>query len=135
MKLVLCVDDKGGMAFHGRRQSMDRLLRADLLAMVGETPIWMTPYSAKQFDPSPANLRTAEDFLDRAGAGEYCFAEFSPLAPWLDRMEGLVVYRWNRVYPADVYLDFDPTAWFVLDSTVEFPGSSHNILAKEVYTR
>ena len=30
---VVCVDDRGGTAFHGRRQSMDRLLRADLLAM------------------------------------------------------------------------------------------------------
>lgn len=135
MKLVLCVDDKGGMAFHGRRQSMDRLLRSDLLAMVGEAPIWMTPYSAKQFDPSPANLRIAEDFLDRAGTEEYCFAEFPPLTPWLDRTEGLVVYRWNRIYPADAHLDFDPTARFVLDSTAEFPGFSHKILTKEVYIR
>lgn len=78
MKLILCVDDKGGMAFHGRRQSMDRLLRADVLAMVREAPIWMTPYSAKQFDPVPVNLHPAEDFLDQAGAGEYCFAEFPP---------------------------------------------------------
>lgn len=135
MKLILCVDDKGGMAFHGRRQSMDRLLRADVLAMVGEAPIWMTPYSAKQFDPAPVNLHPAEDFLDQAGAGEYCFAEFPPMTPWLDRVERLVVYRWNRVYPADAHLDFDPAARFNLDSMVEFPGSSHKILTKEVYTR
>ena len=38
MILVICVDDKGGMAFNGRRQSMDRLLRADLLQTVGEGP-------------------------------------------------------------------------------------------------
>lgn len=135
MKLILCVDDKGGMAFHGRRQSMDRLLRADLLATVGEVPLWMSPYSARQFDPVPANLHPAEDFLDQAKGGEFCFAEFPPLAPWLDRAEGLVLYRWNRIYPADAHLDFDPAAWFVLDATVEFPGSSHKILTKEVYTR
>ena len=29
MILALCLDDKNGMAFNGRRQSMDRLLRAE----------------------------------------------------------------------------------------------------------
>lgn len=135
MVLVICVDDKGGMAFNGRRQSMDRLLRADLLQTVGEAPLWMSPYSAKQFDPAPANLRAAEDFLDRAGKGEYCFAEFPPLAPVLDRAEGLVVYRWNRTYPADRHLDFHPADTFTLVSAADFPGSSHKTLTKEVYTR
>lgn len=135
MVLVICVDDKGGMAFNGRRQSMDRLLRADLLQTVGEAPLWMSPYSAKQFDPAPANLRAAEDFLDRAGKGSYCFAEFPPLAPVLDRAEGLVVYRWNRTYPADRHLDFHPADQFTLVSAADFPGSSHKTLTKEVYTR
>lgn len=135
MVLVICVDDKGGMAFNGRRQSMDKLLRADLLQTVGEAPLWMSPYSAKQFDPAPANLRAAEDFLDRAGKGEYCFAEFPPLAPVLDRAEGLVVYRWNRTYPADRHLDFAPADRFTLVSAADFPGSSHKTLTKEVYTR
>lgn len=135
MVLVICVDDKGGMAFNGRRQSMDRLLRADLLQTVGEAPLWMSPYSAKQFDPAPANLRAAEDFLDRAGKGAYCFAEFPPLAQVLDRAEGLVVYRWNRTYPADRHLDFAPADQFTLVSAADFPGSSHKTLTKEVYTR
>lgn len=135
MLLVVCVDEKRGMAFNGRRQSMDRLLRSDLLQTVGERPLWMSPYSAKQFDPPPANLRPAEDFLDQAGEGEYCFAEFPPLSQVLDRAEGLVVYRWNRLYPADQFLDFDPAALFTLVSAAEFSGSSHKILTKEVYTR
>ena len=70
MILVICVDDKGGMAFNGRRQSMDRLLRADLLQTVGERSLWVSPYTAKQFDPAPANLQTAEDFLTRAGEAD-----------------------------------------------------------------
>lgn len=135
MILVICVDDKGGMAFNGRRQSMDKLLRADLLQTAGERPLWVSPYTAKQFDPAPANLRVSEDFLDRAGEGEYCFAEFPPPAQAPDRAEGLVVYRWNRVYPADQYLDFDPADRFTLVSAAEFPGSSHKTLTKEVYTK
>ena len=136
MILVICVDDKGGMAFNGRRQSMDKLLRSDLLETVGERPLWVSPYTAKQFDPAPASLRVSEDFLDRAEAGEYCFAEFPPLAQVLDRAEGLILYRWNRTYPADQYLDFDPAAaGFRLVSAADFSGSSHKTLTKEVYTR
>ncbi len=136
MILALCVDDKNGMAFNGRRQSMDRLLRADLLETAGEKPVWMSPYTARQFHPAPANLRAAEDFLERAGPGELCFAEFPPLAQVLGRAEGLLLYRWNRVYPADRYLDFDPAAaGFRLVQTWEFPGSSHKMLTKEVYAK
>ena len=135
MILVICVDDKGGMAFNGRRQSMDKLLRSDLLETAGERPLWVSPYTAKQFDPAPASLRVSEDFLDRAGAGEYCFAEFPPLAQVLDRAEGLILYRWNRTYPADRRLDFDPADRFTLSSAAEFPGSSHKTLTKEVYTK
>lgn len=135
MILVLCVDDKGGMAFNGRRQSMDKLLRADLLQTVGERSLWVSPYTARQFDPAPANLRVSEDFLMRAGEGEYCWAEFPPLAPVLDRAKGLVVYRWNRTYPADQHLDFDPADRFTMVSAAEFPGSSHRILTKEVYSK
>ena len=134
--LALCVDDKWGMAFNGRRQSMDRLLRADLLAAAGTQALWVSPYTAGQFDPAPANLRPAEDFLERAGRGEYCLAEFPPLAPVLERVEGILLYRWNRVYPADRYLDFRPeAAGFSLIHTADLPGSSHKTLTKEVYQR
>lgn len=136
MIMVLCVDDKKGMAFNGRRQSMDRLLRADLLAEAGEGPLWVSPYTAKQFDPAPTGLRVSEDFLLQAGPGEVCFAEFPPLAQVLDRVEGILLYRWNRTYPADQHLDFDPAAaGFRLVSAGDFSGSSHTTLTKEVYTR
>ena len=103
MILALCLDDKNGMAFNGRRQSMDRLLRADLLKAAGESPLWVSPYT---------------------------------LAQVLDRVEGILLYRWNRTYPADQYLDFDPAAaGFRLVSTTDFSGSSHKTLTKEVYTK
>ena len=136
MILALCVDDKKGMSFNGRRQSMDRLLRADLRAEAGEGPLWVSPYTAKQVDPAPTGLRVSEDFLLQAGPGEVCLAEFPPLAQVLDRVEGILLYRWNRTYPADQYLDFDPAAaGFRLVSAADFSGSSHKTLPKEVYTK
>ncbi len=136
MILALCVDDKGGMAFGGRRQSMDRVLRADLLAAAEGRSLRMSPYTAKQFDPLPPNAVVGEDFLQGAGEEDFCFAEFPPLAPWLKDTKVIYLYRWNRVYPADAWLDFDPvSAGFVLREQVEFPGHSHKLLTKEVYTR
>ena len=74
--------------------------------------------------------------MDKAGPGELCFVEEPPLLPWLDRLEGLVLYRWNRRYPADAWLDVrpGPPGW-TLARREEFSGHSHERITKEVYTR
>lgn len=86
--------------------------------------------------PYPEYLTAAEDFLAQAGPGELCFVEEPPLLPWLDRLEGLVLYRWNRRYPADAWLDVrpGPPGW-TLARREEFSGHSHERITKEVYTR
>ena len=63
------------MLFNRRRQSQDRVLRGDLLALAAGRPVWMNGYSLGQFGPETGDLRTAEDCLDRAGKGELCFVE------------------------------------------------------------
>lgn len=134
MIAALCVDNGGGMLFHNRRQSQDRLLRADLLREADGRILWMNTYSAGQFVPPPENLRVAEDFLDRAGPGELCFLETEDPAPWTERMEGIVLYRWNRKYPADLRCTLSLAGW-TLARREEFPGYSHETITKEVYTR
>ena len=54
----------------------------------------------------------------------------------LERMEGLVLYHWNRRYPADAWLDVrpGPPGW-TLARREEFSGHSHERITKEVYTR
>lgn len=134
MIAIVCIDDKGGMLFNHRRQSQDRLLRADLLREAAGRPVWLNAYSARQFDDPPENLRVAEDFLDRAGRGELCFVEDRDLSPWLGKLEGVILYRWNRTYPADLRLTLPLEGW-ALERREEFPGSSHEKITKEVYRR
>jgi len=134
MIAVICIDDRGGMLFNRRRQSQDRLLRADLLAEAAGRPLWMNGYSLRQFPSPPPNLRPAEDFLDRAGPGELCFVETVDPAPWRERMEGVILYRWNRTYPADLRLTLSLEGW-TLERREEFAGSSHEKITKEVYRR
>ena len=52
--------------------------------------------------------------------------------PAEERVERVVLYRWDRAYPADLYWDLSLEGW-TLARREEFPGSSHEIITKEVY--
>ena len=111
----------------------DRALRARMLGKWGR--LWMNAYSAGQFakeDPVTAD----EDFLEKSGPGDACFAEGPAAAEALDRAEKLVLYRWNRKYPADCHfpLDLEARGWR-LEETEDFAGSSHEKITEEVYVR
>lgn len=134
MIAIVCLDDSGGMLFNRRRQSQDRLLREDLLREASGRTLWMNAYSAKQFQSLPETVRTAEDFLDQAKSGELCFVEDQDLAPYAEHLEGLLLYRWNRKYPADLYFTISMENW-TLARQEEFAGSSHEKITKEVYTK
>ena len=120
MIAAVCIDDRGGMLFNHRRQSQDRLLREDLLAEAAGRPLWMNSYSLRQFPTPPPNLCVDEGFLDPA--------------PWRERMEGVILYRWNRTYPADLRLTLSLEGWS-LERREIFAGSSHEKIIKEVYRR
>ena len=135
MLVFLCLDQKNGMAFHQRRQSLDRAIRADLLTAASGRPVWMTPYSARQFTEPEAVLRTSDAPLQETEREGLCFVEFPPLSAALDRIDTLVVYRWNRVYPTDQRLDLDLNTSFRLVSSTDIPGHSHEKITKEVYLR
>ena len=130
MHIIVCVDDKMGMCFAGRRQSRDRVLQADLLALTKDAPVWMELYSAKLFTPIPENFRVADDFTQQAQPGEFCFCERKLPE---SGVESIILYRWNRQYPADVVF---PLQWLqgrTLQERLEFAGNSHEIITREVY--
>ena len=134
MILMACVDGRGGMAFHHRRQSQDRLVRWNLLKEAGRSPLWVAPSTAKLFtEVQQSRLRIDEAFLERAGPGEFCFVEYLSVAPCAGRVDQVILYRSNRAYPADLYWDLPLEGW-TLARREEFPGYSHKIITKEVYT-
>ena len=120
------------MLFHQRRQSQDRAVRADLLREAAGQTLWMNGYSKRQFTEVDNAISVAEDFLTQAGTGEYCFVETEALRPWVDQIERIVIYRWNRIYPSDVRFDLPLETW-TLCRRAEFPGYSHEAITKEVY--
>lgn len=135
MKLILCVDAQGGLAFHNRRQSQDRMLRLDLLQLCRGHALWVTPYSARQFDAAEQSFLTiTETGFEHAPEDAYCFLENINPLPYISNTAEIVLYHWNRVYPSDQKLDLPLEGWNCIQQT-EFSGFSHEKITREVYKR
>ena len=136
MRVIVCLDDKGGMTFNNRRQSRDRVLIADVVKMADGSKIFISQYSAMLFEESGASLVCDEHFLDLADSDGYCFVEDRALAPYADRIKEITVYKWNRKYPTDTYFDLDLSALgFERVSAEDLEGYSHEKITKEIYRR
>lgn len=132
MKIIVCVDDKGGVMFNHRRQSQDRVLREHILEMTAGRTLWMNSYSAKMFGNLPS-IAVAEDFLDRSGEDDFCFVENISMAGHEYAVKEIILFKWNRTYPADTYFRFPGEPKYKLTDTCDFAGSSHEKITKEVY--
>lgn len=137
MNVIVAIDDKCGMMFNKRRQSKDSELRIDLLEEAGMSKLWMNAYSYEQFiEEVGTNVCVDEDFVEKAESGDYCFVENLSLQEYENRIEKLIVYKWNRVYPSDLKFDINLSSgnWQMV-SKEEFVGSSHEKITKEVWKR
>ena len=132
MHLILCVDNRDGLSFCGRRLSQDRAVCAHILGLTADAVLWMSAYSQPLFPG--ADVRVDADFQRKAGPGEYCFLETTPLLDTYDNLESVVLYHWNRDYPATVKFPRKLLAPMHLVYTEEFPGNSHNTITMERYT-
>lgn len=131
MNIIICLDDKNGLQFNKRRQSRDRVLCDRILSITKDNVLWMNEYSAKIF-PS-ASIKVNDDFLSLANDGDYCFAENSDFLNYIDKLEKVIVYRWNRVYPSDDKVDTNFLNEKKMISSTDFKGSSHEKITEEIY--
>ena len=133
---IVCIDDKNGMLFHHRRLSRDRLLVADVQHLCSGRRLWMNAYSATLFADGPAHFMVAEDYLYQALPGDFCFVEDALLLPVIERIETLYLYKWKRVYPADLFLDLLPEQYsWICAERKDFTGFSHLKITREHYVR
>lgn len=134
MTVFVCVDDRLGRTFAGKRQSRDRVLCEDVLKTASGMQLYVHPSSAELFEGAQPEL--SEDPLWNAGVEDACFSEFDALSPYARKIDTLILYRWGRHYPADTYLDLLPQeCGFRLIEASEFEGSSHECIRREVYKR
>lgn len=131
MTIIVCLDDKLGMAFNKRRQSRDSEVIKDIARDACGEPIFMDERSAKLFSGIYDNINI---ITEDAPTEAIRFIEFAPPSEAASAADRLIIYRWNRSYPADMYFDLDMSCWRQTAVT-EFAGSSHEKITKEVYTR
>lgn len=151
MNVIVFLDEKNGMLFHGRRQSRDRVVTERVGWLAAGKRLWMNPYSHKIYGEleemqlqetgeiqsagrEKAQLQVAENFLTEAQPGDFCLVETEPLKGWEDRMENLIIFRWNRNYPADVFFDLDLSEWEKVSSE-DFAGYSHEKITEEIFRK
>jgi len=123
------------MMFNHRRQSRDQAVVERIQKICEGKKLWMNPYSDKLYGSLKGTDITVEnDFLSLAGNGEFCLVESDIVMPSIEKIEQVIIYRWNRIYPADVYLDLDLSQWERKERH-EFQGSSHEKITEERYER
>ena len=128
MKLIVCLDDNNGMMFNKRRQSRDRVLIENALEFCKGEKLYTNEYSAKLF---PENTVEMFENIEQIG-NSFCFAEdFNVNEEYVGE---IIVYKWNRLYPADTYFNIDLKNWSLIES-VDFEGSSHEKITREIYRR
>lgn len=130
MKVIVCVDGNFGMLFNKRRQSRDKVLLEDVFKTTEK--VWIHSFSEKLFVDYGDRIIVDDAFLEKAGEKDVCFVENQRLAAYCEKINQLIVYKWNRKYPADFYLDLNLGEWN-LEETVEFAGKSHEKITREIY--
>lgn len=137
MNIIVCLDDKNGMMFNKRRQSQDKILRANIMELAKNSNIFMNNYSYKLYkDIDNGNIKVYEDFLEQCKDNSFCLVEDKLLHNYINKINNIIVYSWNRIYPADLHFDIDlQNNFWELIAEEEFEGSSHEKITKKIYRR
>ena len=133
MKIILCLDDNNGMLFNNRRQSRDKALLSDAFGNLQGEKLYITSFSEKLMAEYCDKVTLCED-ASTLQSGQWFFCENVDLTAFADKIEKLVVYKWNRVYPADFNCNLD-FSFFNLESESDFEGSSHPVITKQIFSK
>lgn len=133
MNVIICLDDNKGMLFNNRRQSRDKALLADIFRDLKGEKLFVTPFSEKLMADYSDSISVCED-ASVIGAGQWFFCENIDLTPFCNNIEKIIVYKWNRVYPADFSCTLDFSA-FTLVGEFVFEGNSHPVINKQIFVK
>lgn len=143
MMIIACVDENNGLMFNHRRQSRDSIVCRDILQECSGKKLYMSACSGQLFEEAKkteeaerAEIEITEDILKQAGNEDACFIEDAEITGFEEKIRKVILYKWNRRYPADRYftLDLSNGSWVLL-RTEEFKGSSHERIKKEIYEK
>lgn len=135
MILIACIDERNGMLFNNRRLSRDRILLNHIIEITKNEKLWITNFSQDLFDNiENKNIIIDNECIKKANKNEYCFIENIDISTFFESVDKVILYNWNRHYPADMYFNVSLDNW-VLNFENEFTGSSHEKITEKIYVR
>lgn len=133
MIICFCVSKNHGLMFNNRRVSSDINIIDDIIKMAQneEKQVFMNLKSQKLFENYPG-VHCSTDYISSAKEADgIIFAEEDIMNDISGNVEKVIIYNFNRNYPADVTLDI--SAFNSPVEMVEFVGNSHELITKYVY--
>ena len=115
MKIIICLDDNNGLMFNNRRQSRDSTIIDNIFEIIGSANLYIN------------------DFLEKCQKDDYCFVENADFEKHIDKINTIIIYRWNRSYPFDKKFNTDFLTSFHLESSIDFAGTSHDKITREEF--
>ncbi len=153
MKLIICTDTRFGYSFNQRRQSSDREVHQHMAGQLlkAEVPVSANYYTTRsllrnrEFIPDafferlllPAKEDDApSDFLFTAARDEiYAYVENVSLIGYYHLIDEILLYIWDKRYPADLMFPASLLSAFQLKEEETFPGHSHEEIIFRHYVK
>jgi len=135
MTVIFCLDDNRGMLFNNRRLSRDAMVFEDIKTYL-KGALQINEFSEKLVASSGINYELFKNFVTKPDFETIYYIENISVKEHLDKIDRIIVYWWNRKYPSDVVLDFDPNEFgYNSTSIYEFSGKSHEKITREIFER
>ena len=135
MIIIACVDNDMGMSFNNRRLSTDKVVTKRIIDLISNKKIWINNFSKDLFeDYNLDNLIIDDEFVNKMGKYDYCFIENISPDKIENKADKIIIYNWNRKYPADLYFNINLDNW-ILEKETDFIGNSHDKITQKIYIR
>lgn len=134
MKIIVCIDKNKGMAFDKSRKLQDEILTDRILKITSGSKLLMNDYSYQLFD---SNLQITPDnkFLENSTNNDFCFVEDVDISPYENKINTIILYRFNRAYPSDLKFNISLEKGWELISREDFEDLSQEKITEEIYER
>lgn len=133
--IIVCLSNKKGMLFNNRRQSRDSKVFEDISSYL-QGELMIDKFSEKLISTTNLPYKIFENPVTECNADSILFIENRSVKEILSQLDRVIVYWWNRDYPSDFGFDIDLNQeGFNSVSVVEFEGSSHEKITKEIFER
>lgn len=135
MEIIVCLDNNKGMLFNNRRQSRDSKVFEDISTYLrGE--LLIDKFSEKLISSTNLPYKNFENIVTDCNTNSILFIENRSVKEIISQIDRVIVYWWNRDYPSDFSFDIDLIQeGFRSVSIIEFAGSSHEKITKEIFER